>query len=347
MLGLAAPVQGQTVPFGQGGTYNGLFFESGGYWAQSSGTITVTIRSTGSYTARLRVGPQNYSLSGQFNPDGTASRGIHRANRNDLLVRMAIDAGDPDLIQGSIVDGLWTAELSADRMVYDGKASVCPDAGQYTLLIPGNFASATEPGGSSFATITIDAKGRLQSIASLADGTKFSQASSVAKGGQWPLYAPLYQGQGSIYGWMLFNKSPEEQLGGDILWIRPAISFSPYYPDGFAIQISSWGSRYQKPLKGEKVLNFVEAAAEFNGGNLFESFTNHVSLDSNNQVYNFSPNKLSLKFSLSNGTFSGKVQDPASGFYLPFRGVALQNYGVAAGFFSDSSETGEIWLEPW
>jgi len=347
MLGIAAPVHGQTGYFGPGGTYSGLFYEPDGYWQQSSGTLTITTTTTGKYTGKLRVGTQNYSFSGQFNPDGTASRGIRRANRNDLLVRMEIDPEDPDLISGTIIDGVWTADLYADRMVYNGKTSVCPDAGQYTMLIPGDFTSTTEPGGDSFATITVDAKGKLRCAASLADGTKFSQSSNVSKGGLWPLYAPLYQGGGSIYGWMLFNKSMDEQLGGDVVWIKPETSMATYYPDGFAIQISSWGSRYAKPLNGEKVLNLTEAALEFNGGNLYESFTNHVSLDSNNRVYNLSPNALSLKFSPGNGTFTGKVQDPSTGYSLSFRGVALQNYGVAAGYFSDYSLTGEIWMEQW
>ena len=347
MLAIAASVQAQASNFGPGGTYSGLFYEPEGYWEQSSGTITITTTPTGKYSGKLRVGTQNYSFSGQFNPDGTASRGIHRADRNDLLVRMEIDSEDPDLIYGTIIDGIWTSDLYADRMIYNGKTSVCPDAGQYTLLIPGDFNSTTEPGGDSFATVTVDTKGRVRCAASLADGTKFSQSSTVSKGGLWPLYAPLYQGGGSIYSWMLFNESMEEQLGGDVVWIKPEMSWTSYYPDGFAIQVSSWGSRYYKPLKGEKVLDLTEAAVEFNGGNLYESFTNHVSLDSNNRVFNFSPNARSLKFSLGNGTFTGKVQDPSTGYTLSVRGVALQYYGVAAGYFSDYSLTGEIWMEQW
>jgi hypothetical protein len=345
LLSIAAPVYGQAGYFGPGGTYTGLFYEPDGYWQQSAGIITITTTTTGRYTGKLRVGTENYSFSGQFNPDGTASRGIRRVNRNDLIVRMAITE-DPDLIHGTVMDGIWTSDLFADRLIYNGKTSVCPDAGQYTMLIPGDFTSTTEPAGDSFATITVDPKGKVRCAASLADGTKFSQSSTVSKVGLWPLYASLYQGGGAIYSWMLFNGSVDEQLTGDAVWIKSEMS-TGYYPDGFAITISGWGSRYYKPLKGQNVLDLTEAAVEFNGGNLYESFTNHVSIDSNNRVFNFSPNAFSLKFSPGNGTFTGKVQDPSTGYYLPFRGVALQNYGVAAGFFSDSTRTGEIWMEPW
>jgi hypothetical protein len=343
----ATPLQSRAAAFGQGGTYNGLFYEDNGYWQQSSGIITITTTSAGKYTGKLKIGPQKYSFSGQFNSDGSASRGIPRASRNALLVEMQLDATDPDLINGSIKDGIWTAGFYADRTIYDGKSSVCPDAGQYTMLMPGDFTSTTEPGGDSFATIKIDKKGKVSCAASLADGTKFSQGSTVSKGGLWPLYSPVYRGQGSIYSWVLFNKSEEEQLGADVVWISPGGPGFIYYPDGFAIQVSAYGSRYQKPAKGQKVLNFTEAAVEFNGGNLLESFTNHVSLDSNNRVSNFSGNKLSLTFNLNNGTFTGKTQEPLTGVNLPFRGVILQNYNVAAGYFSDWSQTGEIWMEQW
>lgn len=344
----ASTMHGQAASFGRGGTYSGLFYEAEGYWQQSSGLITITTTSTGKHSGKMQIGPQKYSFSGQFDTNGVASVGINRGGRNPLLIEMQLDSQDPDLITGTIQDGIWTADMYADRMVYDGKTSICPDAGLYTAIIPGDFNSTTQPAGDCFATIKVDNKGKLKAAVTLADGTKFTQSSTVSKGGLWPLYANLYQGGGTIYSWLLLNKSQDEQLSGDVIWIKPAIAGAKYYPDGFAILLSAYGSRYQKPAKGQKILDLTEAAVEFIGGNLSESFTNHVSLDSNNHVVNFSQNKLSMSFNLGNGSFTGKVQDPnALNIMLPFRGVVLQNYGVAAGFFSDWTRTGEIWMEPW
>ncbi len=327
------------------GTYNGLFFETNGVWQQSSGAITVTTTTRGTYTARLQLGRSRYVLSGFLDANGRVSRDILRRFQVPLTLQFQVDPGDPDLIVGSLAADSWTAELFADRSVYNTRSNICPDTGQYTMGILGDFTSTNSPGGASFGTINIDKVGRIRFIGFLSDGTKVIQSATVSKNGQWALHAPLYGGGGTLYGWLLFNSSTNEDLSGEITWIRPEIPWAWYYPGGFALIDSVTGSRYLRPPKATKVLNFTTGTVEFNGGNLERGITNRITIDSNNRLQNLSANTLRLTFSLSNGSFAGSVMDPISWARIPFKGVLLQKQGIAVGYFPGWDQTGEVWLQ--
>ncbi len=165
-------------------SYSGLFYEAGGVWQLSAGYISISTTARGKYTGRLQLGVRTYGFSGYFDADGHASRGILRRYDNPLTVDFQVSADDPDLITGTVSDGTWTADLIADRAIFDGRTSVSPDVGRYTLLVPGDFTLHTEPGGDSYGTVTVDKRGGLRFAGSMADGTKVSQATRVSKNGQ-------------------------------------------------------------------------------------------------------------------------------------------------------------------
>jgi hypothetical protein len=326
------------------GTYYGLFFEADGAWSHSSGQITISTTSRGSYSARLQRGRDFFRFSGFFDADGHASRQIFSFFSDPLTVELQVDSEDPDVIFGTVSDGDWVADLFADRAVFDGRSSVSPDAGRYTLVLPGDFTSSDTPGGNSFATVNVDRAGRIQAFVDLADGWRFSQSTRVSKDGRWPLYFPVYWGDGTIHGWLQFN-SDDSAISGDVTWIKPRIYWDWYYPRGFEIIVSATGSQYVRPSSGTKIIDIETGTIEFNGGNLQEGITNQVSLDFNNRLHNLGPNDTSFKFSLSNGSFKGYVADPFSWDWIPFRGVVLQDQAVATGFFPGWDETGEVWLQ--
>jgi len=277
--------------------------------------------------------------------DGRVDRQVLRYYDNPLTVQFQVDSDDPDLIVGSVSDGTWTSDLFADRAVFNGRTSISPDTGQYTMAILGDFTSTNNPGGISIGTIAVDKAGRVRFAATMADGTRFTQATTISKNGQWPLYGPLYRGNGSLYSWIQINGSPDEDLSGDVTWIKPEMSRSWLYPEGFAIVETAIGSRYSRPPRGIKVLDLSSASIEFNGGNRDQGITNHVTLDSNNRVQNLSANGLRLSISIANGSFSGRVMDPITWEWLPFRGVVLQRQGIGAGYFLNWNKTGEVWLQ--
>jgi hypothetical protein len=326
-------------------TYNGLFFETNGDWQQSAGFITIATTSRGTYSAKILLGSSRYSFSGSLDENGSVSREILRFRRNPLEVHFQVDPEDEDLITGSVSDGVWEADLYADRAVFNGKTTISPDAGRYTMAFLGDFTSTNNPGGASYGTINVDKAGRLFFSSSLGDGSRVFQTTTVSKNGQWPLYIPLYWGGGALYGWQLFNSSVGDDLAGDLTWIKPEITGDWYYPSGFALINTVTGSRYVPPPRGSTILDLSSATIEFNGGNLDRGITNHVTIDSKNQVHNLSANGLRLTFSVSTGSFSGQVMDAITWDWIPFRGVVLQNINVGVGYFLGWDQTGEVWLQ--
>src|SRR5436309_7954760 len=97
----------------------------------------------------------------------------------------------PNRMIGSVTSATWTARLAADRAVFDVKTNRAAQAGNYTIVIPGKENVATEPTGDGYGTASIDAGGSVRISGFLADGTKFSQTTTLSKDGQWPLFAAL------------------------------------------------------------------------------------------------------------------------------------------------------------
>ena len=87
-------------------------------------------------------------------------------------------------------------------------------AGNYTLVAPGFDDSTTLPAGDSFGSLKVDVAGRVKFAGTLADGTKVSQTASLSKGGYWPLYVPLYSGNGSLMSWLAFASTTNSDLSG-------------------------------------------------------------------------------------------------------------------------------------
>ena len=105
-------------------------------------------------------------------PTGTSSKTSCAIMSFPLRVEFQVDPDDPDVIAGTVSseteNGVWTADLYADRAVYDGKTSIAYDVGSYTMVLLGDPTSTNTPGGHSYGTITVDRAGRLKFAGSLA-----------------------------------------------------------------------------------------------------------------------------------------------------------------------------------
>src|SRR6266404_1491806 len=218
LLNLAAAAQ-EFVPIK--GTYYGVFFEADGSWSHSSGSLTISTTSHGTYSASLQRGLDFFRFSGRFDTNGSDSRRLVSFFNDALTVDFQVDPGDSDTITGSVSDGVWVADLSAYRAVFDGRTNVSPDAGKYTMILPGDFTSSTTPGGDSFATITVDRAGRIRVSGEQADAWSFFQSTRVSKAGQWPFYFPAYTGRGTLHGWLQLNAPDSPAVSGDVTWVKP------------------------------------------------------------------------------------------------------------------------------
>src|SRR6185369_16322330 len=228
----------------------------------TSGLATITVSTKGKFTGKLAMGAQKISMTGQFDANGNVQINVNRRFANALTVALQVDlSGASGQINGSIGDGSFNAELTANRNVFSA-LNHSPQAGQYTMALPG-ASDSSAPDGSGYATVSVDFAGRAKVSGSLADGTKFSQSTFVSGDGRLPLYIPLYAGGGSAFGWISFSGS--DSLGGDVTWIRPGLNTAKYYPGGFTLQLAASGSHYTRPAAGGTILAFQDAQIVLSG----------------------------------------------------------------------------------
>ncbi len=330
------------------GTYNGLFRPADGISDTNSGFVSLTVTGQGTFTGHVQLGPNRYPFVGGFDMDGNSQVMIARQNLTPLTLNLQLNlADDADQITGTISDGDWTAELTADRPVFNATSNPAPEAGKYTLVIPGDTSATLSPAGDSYGTLTVDKSGKIHFAGSLADNTKVTQTVPVSRDGNWPFYVSLYHGQGSISGWLSFTDTSSATGGitGDIFWFKPAVANAKYYPDGFTVTATALGSSYQAPAAGSAILKLTNANVTFAGGDLAEGITDPITLDSRSRVTNEGTNGMSLTFSVANGLFHGSVSDPNSGQKFPFSGVVLQGDNIGAGYFLGPTQSGEVRVE--
>jgi uncharacterized repeat protein (TIGR03803 family) len=332
-------------PFAQvAGTYNGLFYDTNNVTPTNAGFFTLQNTYKGTFTGALQMAGAHYSLGGQFDSNGQAT--IPRSKSEPLDVSLQLDmTHGTGHITGSVSNQAWAANLAGDLAVFDARTNLAPQQGRYTLVIPGAGA-APQPAGDGWGTVTVDAAGNIRLSGSLADGTSVAQSVPVARSGAWPLYASLYSGQGLLLGWLAFSSGSNETLGGEVLWLESASSKAKYYTNGLTLRTPIQGSPYTAPGGGTNLFNATNLVVALRGGNLSPSITNHITLKSNNGVLNLSPNKLSLSFSSSAGSFKGSVVNPATSKSISFDGVVLENQGAASGFFLGSGQSGQVLIAP-
>jgi hypothetical protein len=325
------------------GAYQGLFFETGGVANHSAGFFAATLASSGGFSAKLQLAGKTIPFSGQFSATGSYSNSIPRIGLTPLSVQLQLDFAGGQ-ITGEISDGVWTSELTANRAGYS-KTSPAPQAGKYTLLIPGLEDASTQPGGEGFGAVTVDTAGAISLSGFLPDGTKLTQKTVLSAQGAWPLFASPYAGNGLLLGWLTFTNEADSDLHGAVEWIKLPQPAAKLYPDGFTNEVEALGSAWRF-TNGIPVLNVSTGQVWFANGNLSAPFTNIVALSAANKISNLSSNKLTLTIVTPSGLLKGSVTDPVSGQVKPINGVIVQKLNAGYGYFLGTNQSGRVRLEP-
>jgi hypothetical protein len=326
------------------GVYSGLFYVEAGVQPNTAGAVSLTLSDNGKYTGKLLLAGTSHSFTGAFDPHGLSRVLIKRSKQETLTVDLQLDLGGSESLDGTVTTPSWTAVLKADRgAVYDGKIQKAPQAGLYTLLIPGSPDAANGPFGHGFGNVTVDAKGNLSFKGTLADGTAISQGSTVSRNGHWPLYASVNQGRGILIGWINFADQPSSDFYGlNVNWVKVK-GPDRYYPDGFVLAGDILGSRFVVPSPaGEGSM----ATLTLQGPGLTEDLTEQVFLNAKNQVIVFgnNPAKLKLTYTAASGLFSGTFQPPGAPKALTLKGAVVQKGAQGGGFFLDATQSGRAQL---
>ena len=328
------------------GTFNGLFFETNALRHESSGDFRLRVTTSGSYSARLRLAGRRYGATGHLDLEGLATNVVTRPETNSLTVAWTIDLHGSDQLSGRVTDGNWLAELQGDRAIFNSATNPCPWSGRYTFVLPKSALVGT-PGGDGWGTLKATASGAANGVGLLPDNAKLVRKAPLSKFGFWPLYAPLYQSQGSLIGWVRFDtNAPLADLSGLVDWFRPTKPDAEFYPAGFTNHTSLSGSFYVSPAGlTNRVLAMTNGVLILTGGNLSQSCTNDVILGGNNRLTNASQNLLSTSLSAGTGRFKGSFFDTGAVRSVKFNGVLLQKSTNGSGFFLGTNQSGRVLIE--
>jgi hypothetical protein len=321
------------------GTYGGLYQPTGEpeYWT-NSGLLSLVLTSKGIASGKIMSKGASYSFSGvQFDPVNlSATFQVKRGTRlPPLQVSAAFGPSDPaqPYLVGSVGDGSWFADFSADR-----RASSSAFVGKYTFGL-----SADTVGGIGAGTITVDQKGVVTLGGNLGDGTPVTLSSQVALGGYWPIYVSLYGGKGVLVGWGFF------QDGGPVAtlyWMKQTKPADRYYPEGFYTEnLYLTGAKYTAPGPGQQAIKgWTSGWVELGAGNLTGVIQSEITLSNNKVTVINNSAKLRLTLTTTSGRFTGSFTDPASLRSRSIKGVIIQDslssYGL--GWFLGGNESGYI-----
>ena len=322
------------------GAYRGLYYVPNDASVESSGSFSASVTSAGAFTARFGLGAVNYSYAGVFKFDGTTA--VKSFSRGRVLSPITVQlqlylSGGP--MTGTISDGTWTANLAANPAIYS-RTNLAPQAGRYTMLIPGIYNSSGQPAGNGFASVTVNTLGAVSLSGTMGDGTAFISSSAVGSEGQWPFYVSLYGGKGSMLGWLTFATNGD--INGQIDWFKTPQTTAKLYPGGFTNGTEVVGSTY-KYTNGLPVLDFSDDTGTLSliNGDLAESITNEVGLGILPATASCT-NKLTVMN--ASGMFHGTVINPATKKPIAVSGIVLQKQNYGAGYFLGTNQCGSMSL---
>lgn len=336
------------------GTFRGLI-QAQSFNDESYGFFTFALTRSGAFSGRFTYGKNSYPLHGKFNPDGSYRfegpdyrTHLARPRFIDLQLSPADGSG---IVTGNITDLTHDATLSGDRARNYSPGDSATYVGSYTFGIR-PAATDNAPRGSGFGRVTVDSFGRVAVTGFTGDGTPFTEGTSLAVGGRWPMYARLPGTAGVISGEMIFRDTSESDFDGSITWLGTEVPFVSdivrAYVNNFVVQVDVVGSRYRYN-PGTPVLNLnlasPNARLNFAGGAVDGEINKAISLSTRNQVL-FVPRGAgdSMTVSPTLGFFTGS-------FYADrrlgrFRGVVLQKQNAGVGFFLEGGQAGNVWLLP-
>ncbi len=349
----ALPMMAQSTVEFVPGTFRGLI-QAGSLNDESFGFFVFSLTRSGTFSGRFTYGKNVYPLRGRFNADGSYSYehpdyNTHLARPRFINLQLSPADGSSD-VNGTITDLTHNATVNGERTRVYTLNDPAPYAGYYTFCIrPPNQAGAPE--GSGFGRVSVDRYGHIVVGGIMAGGRPFSQATTLAEGGRWEMYARLSGNAGLISGSMTFRDLSGSDFDGTITWLGPEEPFANEvvraYVNNFAVNAAVAGSAYRY-LPGNPVLNVdftaPNAQLTFAGGAIDTSVSRSITISPRNLV-SFEPRSPGDAMAISPGTgfFAGTFF--ANGTSLArFRGAILQKQNIGVGYFNESGQVGNVTL---
>jgi uncharacterized repeat protein (TIGR03803 family) len=333
------------------GTYNGLVIQTNAPTLASSGSITLVLTTTGSFTGKLTLGSVFSSFKGQFDETGNATNMVVRKNLNPLQVILQVsDAGGTNQVIGTVSDGVFTSQLLTDLGGF-GAGFRCPFAGKFTFVVPPvDQTDPNFPQGYGYGTLTVSRTGKGSLRGVLGDGTKISSTAPVSLIGTWPFYNLLYSKNGFSLGRMVFTGT--NVIDAALDWQKPPIPADRFNSGGFTTLVSLAGAAYLKPNSSTNSVGLSVAGTNvvtLGGGNLVSNIVKTVVIDALGNVTILAPgsDQLAVFVVPTSGQFGGSFIDAAiSKTPIFFNGELVQTNHFGGGLFLGTNESGFVTIEP-
>jgi hypothetical protein len=222
---------------------HGLVYPESNLTFSNAGYFRMTASSKGKFSAKIRLAGRQYSMTGQLSPSGAANGIMLRKGLSPLEVNLQTGFEGGDAVKGTVSDGVWTANVFADRLTFNKKSNPAPAAGSYTLNIAGSPDGSVAPDAAGTAVVTVSAAGLARVKGTMGDGSPLVHVTGISKHGELPLYGSLQAGRGAVLGWLSMTNGAGQEVSGLVDWFKLPTAGTTNYPDGFTLQTTVTGSR--------------------------------------------------------------------------------------------------------
>ena len=315
---------------------------------------------SGGFTAVLFVDGNRSVLRGRFEGSAPFSGQVLDADGQSRDVTLTLQQTDTQAggvrVQATLDGGGLEAAATLVKSAFHPRNNPSPWSGRYTLLMPPpETPTAGVPEGTGWATVFVAPAGNVRASGQLGDGTNFASSGFVSADGEWFFHTDLYRTRprGQIGGWLRFRDIPGvSDLDGELQWIKEPDTRERRDPDGFTHSVPAIGCLFNAPARDERTLDELVDQRYNAQVSLVETtlpdggINRTVSWLSNDRVIYYGPETLSAVTNRRTGMIRGLYLDRDSGARLPFRGVAYQEQGVAAGCFTTPDRAGYLLIEP-
>jgi hypothetical protein len=361
-------------------TYAGFVTLAGN--TSNPGFLQLTLSNSGSFTGVLRWEGGEYTLRGQFGPDGAVQVNKAKVNAPGAVLQLDLRL-QPDTHQvlGQLADSSTVPATIADVLISgtvgrdDGVSR--PKKGKFTTFIESGVSepgAAGLPEGTGFMLVTVAKNGSGRFAGLMPDLEPVSTGSPLLRdvsGVQYKVIRKLYEkagAGGNVAGSVPFNDigGSAESLGADLGWLRNPDPISSYFPSGFSIGAKLFGPRFFPYQKGVVPGGFdpslpTNGRMEMSGGGLVKPIVLDLKVTPFG-VHVRGENLLRIKVKVSGkeGVFSGSFDfpiggDPANGVEAGaertrFHGALRNGSNQSRGLFRgppESGQTGRVRMFPF
>ncbi len=321
----------------RGSIYSGLVLDPNFPRFETTGTISVSVRADGGYSATGGVGGRRVAWRGLFADSGEISVGFARDGAATWDVSLRLDAGHWDVTGMAAKGGNDRAEVFALRR-YWSRQQPCPWEGTYRFKLALTSGGVPyHPEGFGFGTLIVRADGQALYSGYLSDGTRLLGRGWVSEGGHLPLYSVLYRRRGACVSWVTFQS--DGSVTGMLDWFRPAQN-TTQYPEGFRLVADLTGRRVADAVLTTGAVRVVVGGSEWGA----ERTKDFVILDRGRVTGSDANGRLSANF--RTGEFIGTMSSPPGGSPIRYRGFFWPGELAGAGFAVGATRMGFVRIEP-